>query len=300
MLGRFLRRRFETLNRDTAAAIEQVLINQGRQLSLALRNERFPRLSDYEWKVFSQWGEDGMLDFLIQSIEIENDTFIEFGVENFSESNCRYLMQSGDWRGFIIDGSERNIADARSRHWYWKHDINAKASFITAENIEGILAESGFDRDLGVLSIDIDGMDYFVLEAISGFAPRILIAEFNPIFGQTLQATVPYDPNFQRTAKDPSNLYWGASIAALQSLARKKGMTLVGTGRMGANAFFVRDDLLTPHLTEMAAAPYNCSFRFSESRDPQGNLTFLRGDERAAAIRGMPILNIETGTIEAF
>lgn len=296
-------RRFRRRLREVTGLFErtdQMLINQGLQLSLATRGKVFPRLSDYEWKVFSQWGEDGILDFLVRTVPIANETFIEFGVENFTESNCRYLLQASDWQGFVIDGSDTHVEDIHRHPWFWKHDLRAVSQFITAENIDDLLMQSGFDGDLGILSVDIDGVDWFILQSITTFRPRILVVEFNPVFGQTRKVSVPYDPSFQRSRKHHSNLYWGASIAAFEWLAAKRGMTLVGTGRMGANAFFVRNDLMTPHLNELARAPYNCNFRFRESRDPSGRLDYLGQQERIEVLRGMPLFNVETREVEAF
>lgn len=274
---------------------DDIKINQGRILAEMNRGKTSRNLADYEFKVFSQWGEDGILQRLVERIPLAERTFIEFGVEDFSESNCRFLMMKDNWRGFVIDGSERNVAAIRSAYYYWRYDLTAVSAFITRENIDDLLARSGFGEDLGILSVDIDGNDYHVWEAISGFRPRIVICEYNAVFGAERKISVPYHPRFQRTVKHHSNLYFGASLAALAYLGRRKGYTLVGTGSAGANAFFVRDDLMTGDFAALTPeAAYHPS-RFRESRDAEGQLTFVGGEDRLALIAGMPVIDVETG-----
>ena len=160
---------------------ETILLNQGKLLSAINQNKKYTTLSDYEFKIFSQWGEDGIIDFLIREVPINNKTFIEFGVEDFSESNCRFLLMNSDWNGFVIDASIKNIEKLKISNYYWKYNLNALCAFIDKDNINELLKKSNFDKDLGILSIDIDGNDYHVLNNINYFNPRIIICEFNPI-----------------------------------------------------------------------------------------------------------------------
>src|ERR1700722_18223181 len=102
-------------------SLEQVKLNQGKLLSRANLSLNSTSLQDYEFKVFSQWGEDGIIQKLISSVEIKSKTFIEFGVEDFTESNCRFLMTNNNWSGFIIDGSTANITKVKASHFYWAH-----------------------------------------------------------------------------------------------------------------------------------------------------------------------------------
>ena len=155
-------------------------------------------LADYEFKIFSQWGEDGIIQYLSKAVELKHKTFIEFGVESFMEANCRFLLMKDNWSGYVIDGSSANIAKLKNFYFYWKYHIDAVDAFITKDNINELLARSGFDKDLGILSIDIDGNDYYILEAINAVRPRILICEYNAVFGATRKISVPYDPEFSR------------------------------------------------------------------------------------------------------
>src|SRR5215470_3717549 len=192
--------------------LDEVKINQGRILARMHHPLRLPNLSDYEFKVFSQWGEDGIIQHLTSHLAVRNQTFIEFGVEDFHEANCRFLLMKDRWRGFVIDGSEENIKRLRRSYFYWQYPLESRSAFITKENIGELLAQSGFDREPGILSIDIDGIDYHVLDALSEWRPAILIVEYNEVFGFERPVSVPYDPSFVRARKHYSNQYWGANL----------------------------------------------------------------------------------------
>jgi len=278
--------------------VEDMKINQGRILSRVNADLVSDNIQDYEFKVFSQWGEDGILQYLTRVIDIPNKTFIEFGVENFQEANCRFLMMKDNWSGFIVDGSDEFIENIRSSNYYWKYDLTAVRCFITRENIDDLLSLSGFDRDLGILSIDIDGNDYYVLEAIKNFNPRILVCEYNAVFGADRPISVVYKPDFFRGNAHHSNLFFGASLSALKYLAAKKNYTLVGTCSAGVNAFFVRNDLMNGSLRALTVQEAFTASKFRESRDEVGRLTYLSGEERLELIRGMPVRNVITNEIE--
>jgi hypothetical protein len=251
---------------------------------------------DAEFKAFSQWGEDGIIQHLINVIPIEHDRFVEIGVESYAESNTRFLAMHDNWRGLIIDGGTAHIDFVqRDSSLGWRHDIEAVSAFVTAENVNDLLAEHGVKGDLGLLSIDIDGMDYWVWRAISAVTPRILVIEFNSVLGSEHAVTVPYNPDFEVLASDPSAQYYGASLKALEMLGFQKGMRLVGVNSQGVNAFFVREDLLGPLRPVTAEQAYVRS-RFRTARDATGALTF-QTDHRALlqAIRDRVLYEIETG-----
>lgn len=280
--------------------LQTILLNQGKILSNINQNKKYNILSDYEFKIFSQWGEDGIIDFLTTEVLVNNKTFIEFGVGDFSESNCRFLMMNSDWRGFVIDSSIKNIEKLKNSNYFWKYNLQALCAFINKDNVNELLKKSNFDKDLGILSIDIDGNDYHVLNNVSYFNPRIIICEFNPIFGTDRKITIPYDSKFYRTKKHYSNLYWGTSINALRNLLSKREYTLIGTGMLGCNAYFVRNTLLTEQLKKLSRNPFCFNFNFRESRDRSGNLNFLTNEERIKEIEDTEVLNVETNLIEKF
>lgn len=275
--------------------LEEIKLNQGRILTGMQTPDGSIPLWKHEFKVFSQWGEDGIIQYLVNNLDINQRTFIEFGVEDFSESNCRFLMMKDQWHGFVIDGSSANIAQLRDSYYYWQYRLNSKAAFITRENIAKLLDESGFKKDIGLLSVDIDGVDYHVLEALHDWRPAILIVEYNDAFGWQRPVSVPYDPAFVRRQKHFSNQYWGANLPAFYYLAGKRGYALVGTNSVGSNAFFVRRELLNDAVREVEIMSCVREATFRDSRDELGRLTFLSGPERTMAISSMPLVDVVTG-----
>jgi hypothetical protein len=292
------RLRRAVINPSLYRDLELVRYNQGQILAELNRNKQSANLQDYEFSVYSQWGEDGIIQRLLSLLPIANRTFIEFGVEDFNEANCRFLMAHDHWRGFVLDGSPRWIAKLRNADWFWKYDLRAEHAMVTRDNVNELLTKSGFDRDLGILSIDVDGVDYWLLEAVTAFEPRIIIMEYNALFGPERAITVPYDAAFSRRAKHYSELYFGASLAALEHLARQKGYALVCTESAGVNAFFVRNDLAGGDVQALSAALAYSPTHVRQSRNTEGMLDYLDAKAQYDAIRGMPVINVITGNPE--
>ncbi|MES2386896.1 MAG: hypothetical protein V4543_02745 [Bacteroidota bacterium] len=255
-------------------------------------------LHDAEFKVFSQFGDDGIIQHLVNNIEIpfEQQVFIEFGVENYTEANTRFLLINNNWSGLIMDGSAKNMAHVQNSPLYHQYDLQALNAFITAENINSLIASAGISGEIGLLHIDIDGNDYWVWKAIKAVNPIIVIVEYNHIFGPDKPYTVPYDPAFYRTEKHHSNLYFGTSLLSICDLAAELGYDFVGCSLTGINAYFVRKDKnFMPALT---AGQGFVDARVRQSRNAEGRLTYLRGEDRLKAIKGMPVFNTRTGKTE--
>jgi hypothetical protein len=276
--------------------LDEVKINQGLILSQMQYAAKRKHLWEYEFKVFSQWGEDGIVQYLVSHLDIRNRTFIEFGVEDFSESNCRFLMMKDRWSGFVIDGSEQNIERLKNAYYFWQYPLSCRSAFITKENIGALLEESHFDKEIGILSVDIDGIDYHVLEALADWHPAILIIEYNEAFGSSRPVSVPYDPTFVRHRKHFSNQYWGASLPAFCYLTGRRGYGLVGTNSVRSNAFFVRRDLLNDTVREVGVADCSGEATYRDTRDQAGRLTFISGLDRRRLMADMPLIDVSTGT----
>lgn len=275
--------------------IDEIKMNQGLMLCELQRGRPMASLCDAEFKVFSQWGEDGILQFLTRELAIESRSFIEFGVEDFMESNSRFLLMKDLWRGFVIDGSERNVERLRSSHIYWKYPLQARAAFITRENVAALLDESGFERKVGILSVDVDGVDYHLLEALGAWQAAIVVVEYNSVYGPSAAVTVPYDPAFMRSKAHHSNLYWGASLGAFDHLLDSRGYALVGVNSAGSNAFFVRRDLLNERVRAVTVAECFRESSFRETRDEQGRLRFLSARDARDVIAHLPLLDVRSG-----
>lgn len=298
MIGRLKERLRAFRPQRVDQAFERVLMNQGRLWADRCPDRHARQLSDHEFRVFSQWGEDGIIQFLIREVAVANRTFIEFGVEDFSEANCRFLLMNDNWSGLVIDGDPANVAAIRDSYYFWRYDLQAQAAFITADNVDQLLRDSGFDGDLGLLSVDVDGVDYWLLDAIHSYRPRILITEYNGLFGGDRAITVPYLAAFQRSRAHHSMTYYGASLGAFRHWAEVHGYTFVGTTSIGSNAFFVRDDVMTERLAALAGTATFVPLQVREGRDLDGGLSLKRGDARLEALRGLPMINVRTGAAE--
>ena len=123
----------------------RALLLQGRIASLNLSTrDRIRTLADVEFRVSSQWGEDGIIEWLCQKIPDIPRSFVEFGVENFSEANTRFLIENRGWRGLVIDGNEEYMRGLRDQSLYWRHDLTAVSAFVTAENINELITDAWF------------------------------------------------------------------------------------------------------------------------------------------------------------
>lgn len=276
---------------DRVIKIQEAL---GRIEARQLKSSDCRDLAESEFRTFSQWGEDGIIQALLSLVSIEREVFIEFGVSDFKESNCRFLLVNDNWCGLVIDGDQQNIDEIKSDPIYWQHNLKAECRFIERGNIEGIFKGCGVQGPIGLLSIDIDGNDYWVWETIESVDPVVVVVEYNAVFGDQHAITVPYSDGFQRASKHHSCLYFGASIRALIQLAGKKGYSFVGTCTNGCNAFFVRSDQ-ADKVSSKIDGVWAYPSKVRESRNENGGLSYVSGSERAKVIEDLPLIDVETG-----
>ncbi|MGQ0532410.1 MAG: hypothetical protein ACT4OF_06935 [Caulobacteraceae bacterium] len=277
------------------APVERLQLLAGRAAALAVQQRLHIRdLSDVEFRVFSQFGEDGIIEWLVSRLPEIPRSFVEFGVENYVESNTRFLLQNRGWKGLVFDGSEAHMATLRADELYWRHDITGVPAFITAENIDGLISSNGFVGELGILSVDIDGNDYWVYEAIRCVDPWIVIMEINGVFGDTKSFTVPYAPDFSRLNAHYSGQYFGCSIAAARRICEQRGYVYLGSSTSGVNAFFLRKNL-APQVLPAIECVKTWAARHRDSRTAAGELDFVRGLGRYNLIADMPVVDLESG-----
>ena len=165
-------------------------------------------------------------------------TFVEFGFHPI-EFNCAGLARDAEWRGLLIDGNARHVEDARS---LFSDRIKIVETFLTRDNLEFI--KSTFAK-IGVLSIDVDGNDYWFLEELIDTEPSVICIEYNSSFGLE-PVTVPYEATFDRHQKHPRGWYHGASLTALAKLCASHGYGLTAVSSAGLNAFFTKAGRLDP------------------------------------------------------
>jgi hypothetical protein len=261
---------------------------------------RIASLHDVEFRVHSQFGDDGIIQWLTARLPSLPKRFVEFGVEDYTESNTRFLMVNRNWSGLVMDGSPSNIARLRKRKWFWRYDLTALPRFVTRENVDKLIAEWAGSEPVGLLHIDVDGNDYWLWEAVECISPGIVIMEYNAIFGAERAITIPYKAQFNRFAAHYSGQYFGASLVALTHMAKIKGYALIGSNSAGNNAYFLRRDLLSNELVEMAVDSAFVQPNFRESRENSGRLDFLSYEQRRELIRGMLVVNVKNGQTEPF
>lgn len=268
--------------------IENIKFQNGSILYNLNLQKNSKNILDYEFKVFSQWGEDGIIAFLINNLNIENKFFVEFGVENYVESNTRFLLKKNNWSGLIIDSSIKNIDFIKNDQIYWKHDIKALCEYITKKNINKILMNNTYMRNIGLLSIDIDGNDYWIWNEITSINPSIVIIEYNSLLGKDKSLVVPYKEDFNRSKEHYSNIYYGASLSALTKLANIKNYALVGCNSAGNNAFFVKKKLLNEKVQEREVDEVFQLRKFRETRNIEKKLDFLNISQQEEILSKLP------------
>ena len=199
------------------------------------------RLARHERQVFSQGGEDGIIAEIFSRIGTSNRFFIEFGVGNGLENNTTALLVK-EWSGLWIEANDEWARDIeRDFHALLStKQLRLRHAFVTAENIESLFEAAGVPKEFDLLCVDIDGNDFWVWQAIDVYKPRVVVIEYNAIFGSETRWAMRYDPE----AVWNGTSHQGASLKSLEGLAEQKGYHLVGCSFSGVNAFFVRRDLV--------------------------------------------------------
>jgi hypothetical protein len=193
-------------------------------------------LSAYEGRIHSQNGEDGVIAEILERIgRHPAPSFVEFGAETGAQGNCALLAEAG-WDGVFWE-LDPPRAGVLARRQAGNPKVRTGCEKVTAQNIDQLLERYGAARELDVLSIDIDGDDYWVWQALRARSPRLVVIEYNALLGAQARLVQPQGQVW--TGSD----YFGASAAALQALGSRKGYELVYTEMAGVNAFFVRRDL---------------------------------------------------------
>lgn len=258
LLG-FPRKQFTRLGNIDTMAGRLYWIAQEQYLAHEFTRDRYTdgkRLEPYGFKVYSQSDEDGIIQEIFRRIGINNRTFVEFGVESGLENNTLKLLLEG-WRGLWLEAGAKNVISIKKRFSDVIADkrLGVREAFITAENINDLIRDWG-TGEIDLLSIDIDGNDFYVWQAITVINPRVVVIECNWKFRPPLSIVQAYDPQSVWRGTD----YMGASLEALTRLGARLGYSLVGTTVMGLNAFFVRNDLVEEKFQRPFSAQnhHNC------------------------------------------
>jgi len=215
---------------------------------------------DVEFRAYSQNGEDGILLYIFGIIGFETRRSVEICAGDGIECNSANLIVNHGWDALLFDGDPLRIK--RGQSFYGKGYVSGSSrdtftwppklinAWITAENVNDLIRDNGFTGKIDLLSIDVDGMDYWIWSAIEVVQPRVVVVECNILWGSERSVTVPYNPQFRTQYGPYGSDYSGASLAAMVKLGRAKGYRFVGCEKYGFNAFFVREELAGELLPE--------------------------------------------------
>jgi hypothetical protein len=242
---------------------ELARVDPGVQILLSLKYKELlcskapmPTFADVGFRVFSGNDEDGILLFIFSLVGTANKRAIEICAEDGVHCNTGNLILNHGWSALLFDYNERALNHGRRFYATCPNTCYYPPKLVTAwidaENIDSLIAQHGFAGEIDLLSLDLDGVDYWVWKAITCIRPRVIVLEYQDIWGPDKAVTVPYRRDFDRTTVHPD--YFGVSLSAFVRLGRQKGYRLVGTNRYGFNAFFIRSGIAEDILPEIPPA----------------------------------------------
>jgi len=269
-----------------------------RNVQISKNRDKYSEITDLtqvEAKIFSQNGEDGIIDYLSNRLKLSSKNFVEIGVGNYRESNTRFLYNTYHPKGLIVDYIDNMQAKVKPFVNLWKGDLRICNKKIDSDNILEVI-NKWCDFKIDIFSIDIDSIDYWIIKKLKNNISKIFIAEYNPVFGPYLEVTVPNIPGFERNKYHYSNLCYGMSLRALINLMDRKNYYFIGTNLQKINAFFVSKDFnkkkFFPKIIIKRLENYTNS-NIRDSRDKFNNLSYLSGDEKFKVIQECDVINLK-------
>lgn len=238
-------------------------------------------LTSFELRAFSQNGEDGVLAEILRRLGAPTRFFVEFGVESGREGNCVYLADVAGWRGLFLEAGDEMFRDLESKYAAQER-VQTIHARVTAQNVEPLFAQAEVPAEPDVVSIDVDGQDYWIWEAVESYRPRVLVIEYNSSLDPRLRLVQPDAPGESWDGTE----HYGASLGALQALGDRKDYRLVHTELSGVNAFFVRADLVGDAFPE----PGEVAMRGAPNY-------YQRGHRHPAAKQGGRYLDLDSGKL---
>ena len=259
--------------------------------------KNYKNINQAELRVFSQFGEDGIIDFLIEKLNIKFAKFVEVGTSDYSESNTRFLFETGKSEGLIIDSDEKLHSKVKSLFQLWRGNLKILPMFVDSDNLLKTLEKFNFSKNLDLFSLDVDGIDYWLIKKLPNKISKIFVAEYNANFGSTLEVTVPYSEKFNRTEHHYSNLGWGMSLLALINLMNLKGYDFIGTNNAKCNAFFVEKsmtNLLNIDLPDTTKLNDFTNIKINEGLDINKNLAFYDNKQKIEVMKDIKVIDLKS------
>ena len=277
MLKKLIRK---ILNRLFLRKFDDIKVQKGQLFERHLEQNlnKITTIEETFFKVFSQDYEDGIIQYLIKSLGLKNIKFVEIGTQDYSESNTRYIFETMRCEGLIIDPTPNLKKKINSFLRTWKNTLTIHNDFINSNNIVEIIEKNSFDKNLDIFSLDIDGIDYWILEKLPKKIAKIFIIEYNPYFGSKKEICAPNIEYFDRFKYHSTGFCWGASLKAIIKLMKQKGYTFIGTNNLNVNSFFVQDEFINkigfnlPNLNDLSK---HTEVKFNVLKNKNGNLVSL-------------------------
>ena len=270
--------------------VGEVQISQNKN-----KYEEVSDLNEIEVKIFSQNGEDGIIDYLINKLKLNTKNFVEIGVGNYRESNTRFLYNKYHPKGLVVDFIDDMEKKVKPFVNLWKGDLRICNKQINSENILHTLNHN-CDYKIDIFSIDIDSIDYWIIEKLNKRISKVFVAEYNPVFGSEIEVTVPNISGFERNKYHYSNLCYGMSLRALINLMDKKGYYFIGTNLQKINAFFISKDFKKEEFfknIEIKSLDNYTNSNIRDSRDENYKLSYLSGDKKIKEIEECKVINLK-------
>ena len=252
------------------------------------------KLDQSECKIFSQNGEDGILNYIISTLKIERPNFIEIGVGTYIEANTRFIYDRFSPKGIIIDSVNDLKNKVYSNVNSWKGDLRVVEEKISTENINNIISKN-CDFNVDIFSLDIDSIDYWIIDKLKPNISKIFVAEYNAVFGSSLEVTVPNLKDFERKKYHYSHLCYGMSLKALINIMKKKNFYFIGTNSIRNNAFFVSNDYpIDKYFKNLELNELNdyVDSNIRESRDIKNNLNYLSSESKLKEIYDCEVIDV--------
>ena len=288
------------LNQIFQRNLDDLKLQNGQLFSFFLKTnlKNIKNLDDVSFKVYSQNNEDAILEYLILSLKLKNIKFIEIGTEDYSESNTRFIYEKYNCDGLIIDNTKNLTSKISKLLHIWKGNLRIEEEFVNKNNVNTLIDKQFPNKSVDIFSLDIDGVDYWILKELPDNLSKIIVAEYNPYFGPDLEVTVPYSDNFNRTEYHSSNLCFGMSLRALINLMENKGYSFIGSASLRSNAFFIKNEfknLLSLEDIDTSNLKDYTNAHFRENK--VNNLNYTEPAENINIIGECKVFNLKTNKI---
>ena len=288
------------LNQIFRRNLDDLKLQNGQLFSFFLKTnlKNIKNLDDVSFKVYSQNNEDAILEYLILSLKLKNIKFIEIGTEDYSESNTRFIYEKYNCDGLIIDNTKNLTSKISKLLHIWKGNLKIEEAFVNKNNVNTLIDKHFPNKNIDIFSLDIDGIDYWILKELPDNLSKIIVGEYNPYFGPDLEVTVPYSDNFNRFEYHSSNLCFGMSLRALINLMKNKGYSFIGSSSLRSNAFFIKNEfkkLLSLEDIDTSNLKDYTNARFRENKI--NNFNYTAPEENINIIGECKVFNLKTNKI---